>query len=72
MAIVNGFAGLRITGEGISVDPFLPSGWKKYSFKIRYKKSLLKFTVSKSGAVCEVLEGDKIGVEGVKEMRYGK
>ena len=72
MAIVNGFAGLRITGEGISVDPFLPSGWKKYSFKIRYKKSLLKFTVSKSGAVCEVLEGEKIVVKGVNEMRYGK
>jgi alpha,alpha-trehalose phosphorylase len=72
MAIVNGFAGLRINAEGISVDPFLPTGWKKYSFKIKYRKSLLKFTVTKSGAVCEVLRGEKIEVKGVKEMRYEK
>ena len=72
MAIVNGFAGLRINKEGISVDPFMPEGWKKYSFKIKYRGSLLKFTVTKSGAICEVLKGEAPDVKGIKEMRNEK
>ena len=38
MAIVNGFAGLRVLEEGISLSPSLPDSWNGFRFKFVYKK----------------------------------
>ena len=46
MAIVNGFAGLRITEDEIAAAPFLPQGWTGYSFKFLYKGRLFKLTLT--------------------------
>jgi alpha,alpha-trehalose phosphorylase len=37
LAIVFGFAGLRIKEEGISFQPALPDNWEGYTFSIHYK-----------------------------------
>ncbi len=36
-AVVLGFAGLRVTGEGYTSDPHLPPSWKRLAFSFLYK-----------------------------------
>jgi alpha,alpha-trehalose phosphorylase len=62
MAIVNGFAGLRINTEGISIAPFLPPDWNKYRFKLRYRGSLLQVEVRKGRVTVSVLEGKEVKI----------
>lgn len=46
-AIVNGFAGVRCQKSVLRFKPWIPYGWEKYSFKIRFRNNLLKVIVSK-------------------------
>lgn len=62
MAIVNGFAGLKISEDGVSLNPYLPKGWTGYSFKFRYKESLVKVTVDGSGTEVKTIEGAEVKV----------
>lgn len=66
MAIVYGFAGLRITEKGISINPFLPKKWDAYRFKIRYQGSLLKVSVTKKQIEIRLEEGEAV------ELMVGK
>jgi len=47
MAIVEGFGGKRIVDGLLCFNPSLPQQWKSYSYKIRFRGSLLKIEVSK-------------------------
>lgn len=58
MAIVNGFAGLTIDENGLSINPFLPASWKAYRFKIKYHENLLQIEVTKDGTTVQLAEGD--------------
>lgn len=57
MAIVNGFAGLRLTPEGLRIAPYLPEGLHGYCFKFRFHGSLLRLSVEKGRIRMELLEG---------------
>lgn len=67
MAIVNGFAGLRITEQGISLAPFLPEPWKGYTFKLRYRRNLLKISVKEDVVEVTLEEGS-----GTEVVIYGE
>ena len=58
MAIVNGFAGLRITEEGLSIDPYVPEGLTRYSFPFSYRGRSLRLTVEKDRAELELIDGE--------------
>lgn len=60
MAIVNGFAGVRITEEGLGIDPFLPQGITGYSFPFSYRGRDLRLTVDKDLAELELVSGEKM------------
>ncbi|MBO4901551.1 MAG: glycoside hydrolase family 65 protein [Lachnospiraceae bacterium] len=60
MAIVSGFAGLRITDEGLSVNPYVPKGLSRYSFPFAYRGRRLKLTVEKNSAKLELVSGDAL------------
>ncbi|MCR5688603.1 MAG: family 65 glycosyl hydrolase [Lachnospiraceae bacterium] len=62
MAIVNGFAGLRITSAGLSVDPFVPKGLSSYSFPFTYRGRQLKLSAGTDGAELELISGDDLAV----------
>ncbi|BEP28373.1 glycoside hydrolase family 65 protein [Helicovermis profundi] len=57
MTIVYGFSGLRIKENGIHLSPIKPKEWTSYTFRINYKNSLVKVTIS-----------DKINIETEKEI----
>jgi len=62
MSIVKGFAGMRVKNEELEFTPFLPEKWKQFSFKIRFRGSLLNVTITKNNASVEQLHGDKIKI----------
>jgi len=47
MSIVEGFAGMRVVDDKLSFIPRIPKQWKGYSFKINFRKRILKVTVTK-------------------------
>ena len=67
MAIVNGFAGLTISENVVSLAPFLPKEWDGYSFKFRYRGNLLKVVVEKDAVKVMLEEGNN-----VKLVLYGQ
>jgi maltose phosphorylase len=50
--IVQGFAGLRISEEGISLSPYLPDGWTRLAFKLHWRGAQLSIAVTHNG--CEI------------------
>lgn len=60
LAIVQGFAGMRITNETLSFAPFLPKEWDGYSFKINYRNRLINVTVDEMGAIFELVKGEPL------------
>ncbi|WP_273568191.1 glycoside hydrolase family 65 protein [Maribacter halichondriae] len=48
MSIVEGFAGMRVVDDKLSFTPRIPKQWKGYSFKINFRKRILKITVTKT------------------------
>ena len=59
MAIVEGFAGLRVQDGQLKLNPSLPKSWKSYSFRIIYKNALLKITVNSDGSIIENTSGSE-------------
>jgi alpha,alpha-trehalose phosphorylase len=57
MAIVYGFAGLRIKENGIYFAPIIPDQWKKYRFKINYEDSQIEVDVNKEESKFTLIKG---------------
>ena len=49
LAIVQGFAGMRVYDGKLSFKPFLPKHWKSYDFKINFRGCLLDILIDQSG-----------------------
>ena len=47
LAIVEGFAGVRIREEGLHVNPIIPDEWKSYNFNMFYKNENININVNK-------------------------
>ena len=60
MAIVNGFACLRVSEDGISLSPFLPGNWNGYRFKFVYRNRLIKVIVDRENVCLELIEGENL------------
>jgi maltose phosphorylase len=46
LAIVEGFAGLRINTDSVVLNPLIPREWKSYSFHALYRESLFEVVVN--------------------------
>jgi maltose phosphorylase len=69
MSIVKGFGGMMIANNQLSFNPFLPSHWDEYSFKINFRANQLHITIHKSGIEIENLSTSPITIQ-VKEQAY--
>ncbi|MBE5823350.1 MAG: glycoside hydrolase family 65 protein [Butyrivibrio sp.] len=63
MAFVFGFGGVKITEEGLSINPFLPGTVTGYSFKFGYFGRLLQLSINEKEMVVELISGDEISFE---------
>ena len=57
LAIVKGFAGMRVAQNELSFNPYIPKSWKSYSFSITYRNATLTVKVSKSKVELSVSNG---------------
>jgi maltose phosphorylase len=55
MSVVEGLGGVRVTEEGLSINPTIPKPWKAYSFQIRYKNQPLALSISQQKVIIENL-----------------
>ncbi len=62
MAVVNGFAGLKIREDGIRIDPFLPDAWNGLSFLFHYHGSKLRFEMQGAHYSLTLLSGEHVQV----------
>ena len=62
MAIVNGFACLRVSESGISLSPSLPEAWNGYRFKFVYRERLIKVNIDSENVTITLLEGEDLTV----------
>ena len=62
MAVVYGFAGLRMDEKNISFDPFVPEGWSGYEFVLRYHGRLIEVNVHEKEVKLTLLEGSELAV----------
>ena len=60
MMIVNGYAGMRVFDDRVHFKPYIPENWEEYSFRIRFRKSLFKVTVTQKNTEFVLLEGEGI------------
>jgi alpha,alpha-trehalose phosphorylase len=58
MALVYGFAGLRLKERGLFFAPSLPEPWKGYRFRVRYRDALIHVAITDGEAVFTLLAGD--------------
>jgi maltose phosphorylase len=62
MAVVEGFAGMRVRDGKLSFQPFLPGKWKSFSFNIGFRGALLNIRVSREGVQIKNLSGNETTV----------
>ncbi|RYL95612.1 beta-phosphoglucomutase [Sporolactobacillus sp. THM7-4] len=60
LAIVQGFAGMRTFNETLSFSPFLPNGWKAYTFKVNYRGRLIEIQVTGDDVSLDLLTGSPL------------
>jgi alpha,alpha-trehalose phosphorylase len=69
MAIVYGFAGLRIKEAGLSFSPMLPDKWRACRFRIACRDSRIQVEMTKTGTTFTLLSGTEKTVR-VYEKHY--
>ncbi len=62
MSIVYGFSRFKVKGDTIHLSPFLPDGWKSYSYRIVFRKHLLDIFVDAKGTKVKLVEGNPLKV----------
>ena len=62
LAIVQGFAGMRVREGKLSFEPFVPNDWESYDFKINFHDRLIEVIVQKDKILLNLEEGQPIDI----------
>ncbi|WP_138420254.1 glycoside hydrolase family 65 protein [Aquibacillus sediminis] len=62
LALVYGFAGLRVKETGLSLAPSLPEQWDSIAFHLHYQGRLLRVNMDHDKVCYKVVEGDELTV----------
>ena len=60
LAIVNGFAGVRVNGGELELEPFVPEKWKGYTFHLLYRGSDIRISLSHQRTKIELVSGGNV------------
>lgn len=63
LAIVQGFAGMRVIDDELQFAPFLPKEWTGYKFRINFRDRLLSIDVSREGTNIDLLKGEDLTIK---------
>lgn len=62
LAIVQGFAGMRIKNDRLCYAPFLPQKWTRYQFRQQFRGRVIEVTVDETGTKLRLVSGDALTV----------
>ncbi|GDZ84780.1 glycoside hydrolase family 65 protein [Leuconostoc citreum] len=63
LAIVQGFAGMRVRDGKLHLKPFLPKNWTKYAFRLVFRGHVLEVSVDGQGAHVELISGEPLVID---------
>jgi maltose phosphorylase len=63
LAIVQGFAGMRVREDELHFAPFLPEKWDGYEFRLYFRGRLLEVAVNASGSTVKLLKGEPLVID---------
>ncbi len=63
IAVVQGFAGMRVRDGQLHYAPFLPKNWTSYSFRQVFRGRLVEVTVDGQGSHFKLLSGDPLTID---------
>ena len=63
IAMVQGFAGMRVHDGQLSYRPFLPKQWTKYAFRQVFRDRIIEVTVDHDGTSLKLIAGNPIDVQ---------
>jgi trehalose/maltose hydrolase-like predicted phosphorylase len=62
MAIINGFAGMRVRKGKLCFDPHLPKTWKRVKFALHFQGRLIAAELSRKGLALALTQGEPLDV----------
>ena len=62
LAIIQGFAGMRVKDDKLHFTPQIPDKWNAYAFNIRFRGNQLNVRIEKNRTVIQNLKGNNIEV----------
>lgn len=62
MSIVKGFGGMKVVKGELHFAPFIPKQWMSYSFRIEFRKRVLKIEVSKETVKAKLESGEPLKI----------
>lgn len=63
LAIVQGFAGMRVRDDQLHFAPFLPKKWNAYQFRIQFRGRSIQVYVDQNGSQLTLLSGEPLTVD---------
>lgn len=63
IAVVQGFAGMRVRDGQLHYAPFLPKKWESFSFRQVFRGRLIEVTVDKAGAHFKLISGEPLDID---------
>lgn len=63
IAVVQGFAGMRVRDGKLHYAPFLPKKWSHYSFRQVFRDSLIEVDVDRDGSHFKLIDGEPITID---------
>jgi maltose phosphorylase len=61
-SMVYGFGGMRSDGEALSLAPALPSQWRSFRFRVRYRGAMLEVQAGRDEVMLRTLDGGPVTV----------
>ncbi|MFT5922084.1 MAG: maltose phosphorylase [Flavobacteriales bacterium] len=63
MAVVEGFGGMKVENQQLSVNPTLPKQWDGFNFIINFRGSSIQVDVTKKGTTFKLISGAPLTVQ---------
>lgn len=62
LSIVEGFGGMRVKEDHLYLNPFIPSQWTSFSFRLEFRGRVIKVRVSQSGVDALLESGPELEI----------
>lgn len=63
LSVIKGFGGLRVVDGVLQLNPFIPSRWESYTFKIKFRKSVVRVEVRKDSHRAFLEAGEPLTIQ---------